>query len=646
MKWKVAAVVLLLAVGLGTVGYVLLAPGGNSQAQSQFLTAAVGVGNVTQQVVATGSVRSAATYNLAFGSDPTLSTSSTTSASSASTASTASSGGSSAGSWLVTGVTVAVGDRVAKGDVLAKADTANATAALDLAKANLAVAKARLAVDKAGLTGAERAAAYDSIRQAQQQLNVAKQSQTQTADQNTLKLSQAKAALAKAQQQLLDDQTAGPASATISADQAAITQVQQQLDTLTLQISGSSAEAGVTGQQNQLKLSQAQSVLASAQHQLALDLAVNPQVQGAIDADHAAVDQAQQQLDTLNLQIQASGTQTSVTDQQNQLKMSQTQAALATAQLKLAADQAAGPSDGTIKADQAAIDQAQDQIKTLGLSVAASKSSSVNQLASAELSLSSSQHNYSTRVAPAVSSTIATDEASVATAQSSVSNAKDTLSQSSLTSPVDGVVTAVNVVAGATAPTSADLTVAALQMEVSATVTESDYPSLKLGQAVTVSITALSQTASGTVKEINPIGTSSGTGGVVSYPIVVSIDPVPGGTASGMSADIEVTTAEADNVLSVPAAALSGSNGNYSVRVLASDGVATAQAVQVGLVTSSLAEITGGLTAGQTVVTGVNTARTGAATTTTGGGFGGGLGIPIGGGGGGGNFRGGGGGGN
>src|SRR6266487_3388124 len=95
MKWKVAAVVLLLAVGVGTAGYVVLAPGGNARSQSQYLTAAVSRGNVTQQVVATGSVRSAATYNLAFGADPVLSTS-TASGSSSSSSSSSSSTSSSA----------------------------------------------------------------------------------------------------------------------------------------------------------------------------------------------------------------------------------------------------------------------------------------------------------------------------------------------------------------------------------------------------------------------------------------------------------------------------------------------------------------------------------------------------------------------
>ncbi|MBI2776283.1 MAG: HlyD family efflux transporter periplasmic adaptor subunit [Chloroflexi bacterium] len=484
----------LLVVGLGTTGLVILAPGANNGGQPQYLTATVSRANVTQRVVATGSLRSAAIFDLAFGADPTLTTDTG-----------AAGGGGSGVSWLVASVTVAVGATVTKDEVLATADTVNAKAALDVATANLAVAKARLAVDSAGLTGARRSAAYDSIRQAQQQLKVAMQSQVQTAAQNALKLSQAQAALATAQKKLADDLAAGLPAATVTADQAAI-------------------------------------------------------------------DQAQQQLDSLQL------------------------------------------------------------------SIAASNGSAANQVASARLSLSSSQNNYSIQVAPADPSTIATDEASVATAQSGVTAAQYTFDRSRLTSPVDGVVTAVNIATGATAPAGAAVTVASREMEVSATVTESDYPSLKLGQAVDVAIVALGQTVTGTVKQIVPTGTVSN--GVVTYPIIVTLDSTSGGAASGMSADIQVTTAQASNVLAVPARALNGTNGSYSVRVLGSNGAVTAQTVQVGLITSSLAEITGGLTEGQTVVTGISTPQTGNATTTNGGlggGFeGGGVDLPGGGGGGGG----------
>jgi hypothetical protein len=74
--------------------------------------------------------------------------------------------------------------------------------------------------------------------------------------------------------------------------------------------------------------------------------------------------------------------------------------------------------------------------------------------------------------------------------------------------------------------------------------------------------------------------------------------------------------------------------------VLGTDGQPTSVAVEVGLITSDLAEISSGLTEGDTVVTGIATAQTGTNQPTTGGpgGLGGGGAFPIGGGGGGGNF--------
>jgi macrolide-specific efflux system membrane fusion protein len=87
-----------------------------------------------------------------------------------------------------------------------------------------------------------------------------------------------------------------------------------------------------------------------------------------------------------------------------------------------------------------------------------------------------------------------------------------------------------------------------------------------------------------------------------------------------MSATITVTTAEVDNVLRVPATALEGSStAGYTVQVLNSDGSVTTQAVQVGLVTTSMAQITSGLSAGDTVVTGTVSNKNTTTTTTAGG---------------------------
>jgi multidrug efflux pump subunit AcrA (membrane-fusion protein) len=97
-----------------------------------------------------------------------------------------------------------------------------------------------------------------------------------------------------------------------------------------------------------------------------------------------------------------------------------------------------------------------------------------------------------------------------------------------------------------------------------------------------------------------------------------------------MSATVTVTTASVDNVLRVPATALSGSStAGYAVQVY-SNGTLTTKTVTVGLVTTSMAEIKSGVAEGDTVVTGTSTTKSGTTNSnagvnslTGGGGFGG-----------------------
>ena len=101
-----------------------------------------------------------------------------------------------------------------------------------------------------------------------------------------------------------------------------------------------------------------------------------------------------------------------------------------------------------------------------------------------------------------------------------------------------------------------------------------------------------------------------------------------------MTASVSVTISQVKDVLAVPAIALVSGSSGYTVRVMGSDGLVTSQAVTVGLVTSTLAEVKSGLTDGQNVVIGVSTSRTSTGATQNGG-LGGGLGGALGGGGGG-----------
>jgi macrolide-specific efflux system membrane fusion protein len=155
-----------------------------------------------------------------------------------------------------------------------------------------------------------------------------------------------------------------------------------------------------------------------------------------------------------------------------------------------------------------------------------------------------------------------------------------------------------------------------------------------------VTVDAVGSDIAGTVASISPsASTSTGSGGssVVSYAVTVKLTNPPAALKAGMTADITITTASATNVLTIPAAALSGTTGNYTVRVLGPDGTPQIRPVDVGLVTSSLAEVTSGLTQGEAVVTGTASDR---AQTVTNGGFGPAGGTFVGGGGGGARFQG------
>ncbi|MHB8460527.1 MAG: efflux RND transporter periplasmic adaptor subunit [Candidatus Limnocylindrales bacterium] len=606
MKLKAAIAVVLLAIAVAAVGSVFASPFG--PAPAQYLTAAVVKTTVAQQVVASGSVRSAATYDLAFGASPVLELGAPAS------------GGAGGAVWLVSTVAVKTGDRVTRGAVLATADTAAANASVQLAKAGLAAAKARLAVDGAGPTSADRAAAYDAILQAQQQLDLARQTGTVTSQQSSLQVRQAEAALAAARTRLTADQTAGPVTSTIQSDQAAVLAAQQQVDTLTLENRAAATQAGGAAQASALKVSQAQAALQAAAAQLAADQAASPPASSAtIATDRAAVATAQQALDAALLDLTTASASSSQAAQLSALKLTQAQQALQAAQARLAADQTAGPPVATIQSDQAAITAAQQQLDSLRLSIKSSATQASGQISSAALSLSMAQNGYASKVVGATAATISSDQSAVAGAQETLRLAQLTLDGATLRSPVDGIVVAVNVVAGAAAPPGLDIAVADASLQVTATVTETDLPSLKLGQKADVSLTALGTTATAAVLSISPTGSIPGSGGVVTYPIVLALATPPAGTFSGMSAQVTITTAQAQNVLAVPSIALNGGTGQYTVQVLDASGKPQNRPVQVGLITGSLAEIKSGLAVGDLVVTGTVAPLSG--TNTSGGGL-------------------------
>lgn len=270
---------------------------------------------------------------------------------------------------------------------------------------------------------------------------------------------------------------------------------------------------------------------------------------------------------------------------------------------------------------------------TLAADIVAAK----NDWTSARLQQLQASDSYDTAVTGGVTATIRQARSGLLNADNAAATAHqhflDLRAQAThdkLVAPAAGVVTAVNLAAGAVAPSSAAITVASADEQVTAQVVESDIVSLKLQQPATVTVAAIGADLDGTVVAIAPSASSGTSNGVVSFAVTVALKNPPPTLRVGMTASVTITTAAATGVLAVPAAALRGGSGNYNVLVLGANGTPAATAVTVGLITSSLVEIQSGLTAGDVVVTG--TSSTQRTTTGTGGGTGGFV-VPGGGGG-------------
>ncbi|MDP9283506.1 MAG: hypothetical protein M3P41_00890 [Actinomycetota bacterium] len=152
-------------------------------------------------------------------------------------------------------------------------------------------------------------------------------------------------------------------------------------------------------------------------------------------------------------------------------------------------------------------------------------------------------------------------------------------------------------------------------LDVTASFSESDAAKIRLGQAGTITVSALpSQQLAAHAVAIDTVGTTSS--GVVEYTVTLALDRTVAGLKPGMSANAIVTTGEHDNVLNVPNAAVTGSGSNAAVKVLR-NGVQTTVNVIAGLKGDSTTEIESGLVAGDRVVTSSGTPVT-APTGTTG----------------------------
>lgn len=219
--------------------------------------------------------------------------------------------------------------------------------------------------------------------------------------------------------------------------------------------------------------------------------------------------------------------------------------------------------------------------------------------------------------------TISADQAAIEVAKAGLDEAQSNLKATILRSPVKGTVASISIEKGdtATAGTAVATVIPKASYQIVASFSEADALKLAVGQKATVTFDALSETAEGTVTEVDILPTTSTTGSVTTYNATITIDEAPDDVRQGMSASVVVTTDEASDVLWVPTAAVTTAGGQSTVTVR-TNGVDSTVVVETGLEGDSGTEITSGLTEGQQVVIDTSSTESGSGFGFPGGGLG------------------------
>ena len=175
---------------------------------------------------------------------------------------------------------------------------------------------------------------------------------------------------------------------------------------------------------------------------------------------------------------------------------------------------------------------------------------------SSEKELESAQRDYDNAVAQ-----LKLQKAQVEQAKAALNSAETKLRYTKIKSPVDGIVISKSIEVGQTVAASfstpelftvaEDLT----KMEIDASVVEADIAKVKVGQDVLFSVDSFPDTFfKGTVKQVRNQAVT--TSNVVTYSVIISIDNSELKLKPGMTANVEIITAEKDNALLVPNQAL------------------------------------------------------------------------------------------
>lgn len=258
----------------------------------------------------------------------------------------------------------------------------------------------------------------------------------------------------------------------------------------------------------------------------------------------------------------------------------------------------------SLDAAEAQLNSARAAYNSAGNGVDLKISSAQNAVNAAEAAYNLAYAQYQQALAPAHGADISSASAQVAAAVASLRIVEAQIAKATIKAPIDGVITAVNAKSHEISPLSSPAIVietgSAFQAE--AFVSEMDVQKVLPGAKVKISLDALpGLEVEGVVATVDPSATIML--GVVNYKIKIALPVEVAGLKSAMTADLEILTDKRENVLFVPRKAVTKTDAEYTVKILADNAKDfTERVVEVGLVGDSETEIISGLTEGDKIV--------------------------------------------
>ncbi|EKD58461.1 MAG: hypothetical protein ACD_56C00119G0008 [uncultured bacterium] len=202
--------------------------------------------------------------------------------------------------------------------------------------------------------------------------------------------------------------------------------------------------------------------------------------------------------------------------------------------------------------------------------------------------------------------------AQVASARAAYDLSLINLSKATLISPVNGIITEINNKPGEVLGTGvikeSFSRVMSLDMIIESKVPESDVVKIKLGQKAKVTFDALNEedVFEGEIIEVDPASTTIQD--VVYYTIKLKLNSIDARIKPGMSTNIDIATAQKENVVSVPMRAIKTEDSKKYVEILQIDNTTKKVYVETGMQgDEGMVEIKSGLSGGEKVVTFVAT---------------------------------------